>query len=419
MSEWKEYRLGEIAEIIPGYAFKGKDFGSVGTPIVKIGDITPPIVNTESCERIHESQLNGLERFRLTRGDFVLAMTGATIGKVGRYVSEETAYLNQRVAKFNSKNGVSDKTFIYYLITSPSVNDEIVSRGLGSAQPNVSGRDIEDIAVMVPSLATQTAIAEILSSLDDKIELNNQINKNLEALAQALFKQWFVDFEFPDENGQPYKSSGGEMVESELGMIPKGWRVGKLGEIVKTTSGGTPSRSKHEYYVGGKIFWVKSKELNNSMIFETEEFINEEGLKNSSAKLLPAYSVLIAMYGATVGQFGLVTTEATCNQAICAVMPNENVPFSFNYLFFQNYRKELSNLAVGSAQQNISQELIKNTPLVIPPFHLMDKFHSLAKPMLLSIETNCREVKFLSDLRDTILPRLISGQLNLNVYGNQ
>jgi len=150
------------------------------------------------------------------------------------------------------------------------------------------------------------------------------------------------------------------------------------------------------------------------MFFETEEKINESGLKNSSAKLLPAYSVLIAMYGATVGQFGLITTEASCNQAICAVLPSERLPFSFNYLFFQNYRKEFENYAVGSAQQNISQELIKSIKIAVPTNGLIGTFHNLNVPLLNSIEINCRENQELANLRDTLLPKLISGELEVN-----
>lgn len=131
MSEWKEYRLGELATVIPGYAFKGKDFGENGCRVVKIGDIAPPIVDVVNCLRIPTNKINGLDKFKLHKGDFVLAMTGATLGKVGRYRSEETGYINQRVAKFENITGISDKQFLYYLITSNYVSSEIINRGLG------------------------------------------------------------------------------------------------------------------------------------------------------------------------------------------------------------------------------------------------------------------------------------------------
>src|SRR5690606_19161867 len=154
-------------------------------------------------------------------------------------------------------------------------------------------------------------IASILSALDDKIELNLQMNKTLEKMAIALYKHWFIDFE-------PFQD--GEFVDSELGEIPKGWEVKTIGELYNTTSGGTPSRKKPEYYEDGDINWVKSKELYGNFIIDTEEKINHLGLKKSSAKIIPPKSVLLAMYGATVGESSILSIEATCNQAICAIL---------------------------------------------------------------------------------------------------
>lgn len=363
----------------------------------------------ENTKKVSEEEYYKYKKELNERTIFV--SINGTLGNIATF-NNEKVILGKSACYFNVKEGVN-KDFIKYVVTDQSFQYYISEYATGSTIKNVPLKAIREYKFNLPDFPTQTAIAEILSSLDDKIELNNKINQELEALAQALFKQWFIDFEFPNESGLPYKSSGGNMVESELGEIPKGWTVEKLGDIAKTTSGGTPSRSKPEYYENGKILWVKSKELNNSMFFDTEEKINDIGLKNSSAKLVPAYSVLIAMYGATVGQFGLITEEATCNQAICAIIPSNALPFSFIYLFFQNYRKEFENLAVGSAQQNISQELIKNTKLITPPSIILKEFHEVVSEILLKIEHNCRENTDISTLRDTILPKLISGELNV------
>ena len=258
--------------------------------------------------------------------------------------------------------------------------------------------------VLIPRKSQQNEITSILKSLDDKIEVNRKINENLEQQAQALFKSWFVDFE-------PFKD--GEFVESELGMIPKGWRVGKLGDFVKTTSGGTPSRKVDDYYINGNINWVKSKELQNTFIAETEEKITEEAIKNSSAKLLPTHSVLIAMYGATVGEFGITTRPMTCNQAVCALLPNKNVPYSILYTFARNNKNELINKAIGSAQQNISQVIIKNMSFVFNDKAFFD-FNYIIDPMLRQIESNILESRRLASLRDTLLPKLMSGEIKVN-----
>ena len=203
------------------------------------------------------------------------------------------------------------------------------------------------------------------------------------------------------------------MQESELCPIPKGWRVGKLGEIYKTTSGGTPSRSKPEFYKNGTIYWVKSKELNGSFITETEEKITQEALQKSSAKLLPAYSVLIAMYGATVGEFGIISMEATCNQAICAFLSCDEFPYTFIYHFLKNSKDEIISRAVGSAQQNISQDLLKQIDVVLPPKELLKRFHKAVNPLFQVIENNIKQSATLAAIRDALLPKLINGEIEV------
>jgi type I restriction enzyme S subunit len=341
MREWKEYILSDVMDIIGGGTPKTSipEYWSGTIPwlsVVDFGNENKFVQKTE--KNITELGLKNSSTKILSDGQIIISARG-TVGELA--VIKGNMAFNQSCYGLNAKELICNNNYLYYLLKCKIV--ELKRNAHGAVFDTITRTTFDTITAKIPSLHTQTAIAEILSSLDDKIELNNKINKELEDLAQTLFKRWFIDFEFPNENGEPYKSSGGEMVESELGEIPKGWEVGKYGDFTKTTSGGTPSRNKNEYYSDGNILWVKSKELNNSMFFETEEKINESGLKNSSAKLLPAYSVLIAMYGATVGQFGLITTEASCNQAICAVLPSERLPFSFNYLLTINqnfvYRK--------------------------------------------------------------------------------
>jgi type I restriction enzyme S subunit len=214
-----------------------------------------------------------------------------------------------------------------------------------------------------------------------------------------------VDFRFPGATGQ--------MQDSELGSIPKGWRVGTLGDIYRTTSGGTPSRNRPEFYENGDINWVKSKELSNSFIINTEEKITEEALKKSSAKLLPANSVLIAMYGATVGEFGITSMEVSCNQAICAFLPNQDYPFTFIYHFLKINKDEIVSRAVGSAQQNISQEILKNIELVVPPIDLLNKYNQTVLSLFQDIENNLKQAVVLAQARDNLLPKIMSGEIDV------
>lgn len=186
-----------------------------------------------------------------------------------------------------------------------------------------------------------------------------------------------------------------------------------LGEVIETTSGGTPSRKHKEYYDKGTICWVKSKELLGNYLHDTEEHINNLAISKSSAKMLPAHSVLIAMYGATVGAYGIIAKSMTCNQAVCALLSNQEYPYTYLFQVASESQQRLINLAVGSAQQNISQVLIKQL-LVHSDTQLIAKFHQLAIPIHKEIELLQAEQLRLSALRDTLLPKLMSGEIDVS-----
>ncbi len=333
-----------------------------------------------------------LSRYLLSKGDVLIAMTGnhpqaltQVVGDVSRYKLDVQALLNQRVGKLVVKKD-ADLDFIYYLFKDEEVQNTLANNSTGSAnQANISKGDILGLQLTIPELPEQKAIAEVLSSLDDKIDLLNRQNKTLEQMAETFFRQWFVE------------------EESELKP---------LSECIKTTSGGTPSRKRMDYYENGIHPWIKSKELIGGYILETEEKINDEALKNSSAKLLPKNSVLIAMYGATVGQFAIIGQEATCNQAICACIPNEDYPYTFVYHTIKSNVDELKSRAIGSAQQNISQVLIKSLDIAVNDN--IGKFHLKVDPMMKKIKANYNQIRTLEKLRDTLLPKLMSGEIRLN-----
>lgn len=257
----------------------------------------------------------------------------------------------------------------------------------GAVQPKLSQENLSKIRIELPvSENEQRTIASVLSSLDDKIDLLHRQNKTLEGMASALWKKMFEEELDPD------------------------WQVGKLGDFIETTSGGTPSRSHPEYYIDGEIKWIKSKELQSTFIFDTEEKITREALRDSAAKLLPKNTVLLAMYGATVGEYGLLTEEAACNQAICALIPNKKFPYTFIFMFLKKNKEEIINQAIGSAQQNISQVIIQNLDFIGPNDTIL-KFHERVSELFEKIKANVFQIRQLSKLRDTLLPKLISGEL--------
>ncbi len=312
------------------------------------------------------------------------------IGRVGAYCGA-TYYENQPV--WISDNALSAKPkgenivkYFFYLLKNMNLNQH----SIGSSHPLITQTLLNSLDVKISNNPKeQHAIASILSSLDDKIDLLHRQNNTLESMAETLFRQWFVE-ETQDD-----------------------WAFIKLGDAIETTSGGTPSRSKMEYYENGTIHWVKSKELSGSFILETEEMITEDALKKSSAKLLPENSILIAMYGATVGEYGIISKKMTCNQAVCALIPNEKYPYSFLFIFTKINKEKLISMAIGSAQQNISQLLIKQLP-VLTCYEKISEFNLIVEPFFEKIKRNKKQIQALEKLRDTLLPKLISGEIRVN-----
>ena len=354
MTEWKTYRLGDIT-------------------IMRNGKKRP---NTQGTYPVYGG--NGIMDY----ADCYNAENTIIVGRVGAYCgnvyqSKGKCWVSDNAISVSATELV-DSSFLYYLMSSIDFHHHHI----GGAQPLMTQDIIGGFEISLPGLEEQRRIAGILGAIDDKIENNRRINTNLELQAQALYKQWFVD-------------------SSTV----------KLGDVVKTTSGGTPSRSHMEFYVG-KYGWVKSKELNSSFITKTEETITDDAIAKSAAKLLPAKSILIAMYGATVGQYAILSQPMTCNQAVCALLPNENYPYTYLFMVAKNIKEELANKAIGSAQQNISQVIIKDID-ISSDIEKIKQFHTIVCPHFEVMEKNQKENETLTTLRDTLLPKLMNGEIKI------
>lgn len=282
-------------------------------------------------------------------------------------------------AKNLTPNRLSLK-WAYYMFLTYDIN----SMDSGSAIPSTDRYEIYSIEVDLPTLEDQLKAVNVLEALDNKIELNQKINENLERQADLIY-----DNIFGDET---------EFVE--------------LGTVVKTTSGGTPSRKHLELYENPSIYWVKSKELGGGFIHGTEEKINKSALSRSSAKMLPSHSVLVAMYGATVGEYGIIASSMACNQAVCALIPNTSYPYPYLYELMRHSKKQLKNMAVGSAQQNISQVLVKQLP-VHASIHKVERFIETSTTIFYMLEHLTLENLRLALLRDILLPKLMSGEIDV------
>ncbi|MCT1525334.1 restriction endonuclease subunit S [Sphingobacterium hotanense] len=343
------------------------------------------------------------------KGDILISAAG-TLGKTVIYNGEDHYYQDSNIVWLEHKEDIVLNRYLYYFYkTSPWVSTN------GSTILRLYNDNILDIKISVPDLHTQQKIAAVLSALDDKIELNNKINAELEAMAKILYDYWFVQFDFPNEEGKPYKSSGGKMVYNPIlkREIPEGWEVKKIKDIAKTGSGGTPKSTVSDYYEEGIIPWINSGEVNNPFIINTKNYISQLGLQNSSAKIFPAYTLLMAMYGATAGKVSVLSFEASTNQAICAVMPYDKNMFFYTKFVLEDMYKYLVSLSSGSARDNLSQDKIKDLNIVTPELDVLNYFMKNVEGIYNKIENNLKQNHELAQLRDWLLPMLMNGQVKV------
>ena len=381
-SEWYKTKFSDIVEINP------KESIAKGTVAKKIPMDKLLSFNRDIPECVYEEYKGGT-KFR--NGDTIMAritpcLENGKIAKVNILQDDEIGFGSTEYIVFRAKKDICDSDYLYYLVCSQFVREPSIKSMVGSSgRQRVQTDVVQNLEILVPPLHLQKRIGELLKSIDDKILLNNQINNNLQKQLHLLFVQIF--------NG---------ISEDVI-----------LGDVVETTSGGTPSRKHVEYYENGAICWVKSKDLPSNYIHDTEEHINNLALSKSSAKLLPDHSVLIAMYGATVGAYGIISKPMACNQAVCALLSNEKYPYTYLFQMAQEQQQKLINMAVGSAQQNISQILIKQLPLH-SDVATIRKFHTVAQPLHEQIEQLQAENRTLSETRNTLLPKLMSGELDVS-----
>ena len=352
---------------------------------------------------ISESTHNKLKRSQIEANDILFSMAGIYLGKLAIVKDEDIpANTNQAVALIRFNKGVNID-YLYYFMVQKSFNAYVNCMSAQAAQPNINLKQIGNLQIALSSDEHQKRIADILSNYDNLIENNKKRIKLLEQMAENLYKEWFVRFRFP----------GYEDTEFEDGM-PRDWVREKIGLHYNTCSGGTPSRKHEEYYTEGTIPWVKTGEIKDGIIIHTEECITEAGIKGSSAKLLPQGAVVMAMYGVNIGMLAYLDSEMTCNQA-CCVFNDKNEINSRHYLFHYLYsiRDYLLLIGFGAAQQNLSQDLIKKVKIVIPPAELIKEFDKQKEPLYQTIRALMMQNDKLIKQRDALLPRLMSGKLEV------
>lgn len=386
--ELRKYKLGEIAEIIPGYAFKSSDFGHGKNIAIKIKDIVPPGIDIKNADTV---DVHPGERYQLQSGDYVMAMTGATIGKIGKIGNcEKRIFINQRVCKFIANN-LCDKEYLYYVLNSDYFQ-KFVLNNIDSklAQPNIGHPTLYKFENLYPTLLEQKRIASVLSNIDSKIELNRAINQNLEAMAKQLYDYWFVQFDFPNEEGKPYKSNGGEMVWNEVlkREIPKDWEVLSFGDLFNIGNGKNIPNSSGTipaYGGNGIIKYVDKSNYDSCFI--------------------------VGRVGANCGSLHYSPTKCwVSDNAISVVPKNLN---EIAYLLFSLKLYDLSKNKGGSSQPLVTH---KGLECLAFPYSVkfVSKFCNIANKLLNLYFENINSLLSLTKQRNELLPLLMNGQVSVN-----
>ena len=300
-----------------------------------------------------------------------------------------------------------DRDFLYYSLISPNLTNEMkyLSTGTSNSHQRINPKDLKDYDLFLPkSKDIQHKIGYILKLLDKRIAISMKINHNLDALCHIIFKHYFIDF-------TPFIDKG--FVDSEIGEIPKEWAVTTVGNILDCKLGGTPSRSNESYW-DGDIAWINSGKINEFRIIEPSEYITEEGLKKSATKLLPAKTTVIAITGATLGQISLLEIDSCANQSVIGVIPNKEYPYEFVYPLISSILDDLLKHQTGGAQQHINKNNVESFNIVCPPKDIISKYTNIVSPLYSQISTNCFEIEKLQKLRDTLLPKLMSGEIDVS-----
>ncbi len=418
-SLWEHRPLWSLAEWINGLAFRDIHFAPSGMPVIKIAELKNGVSNqTTFTEQIFD------ESIRVKAGDMVFSWSGQPETSIDVFWWRgPNGWLNQHIFRV-APGDVVDDDFFYYLLRYLRPNFIGIARnkqttGLG----HVTKRDLEAIRVAYPSVIEQRAIAAILGTLDDKIELNRQMNHTLEQIAQALFKSWFVDFDpvwAKKEGWPPFGMDADtaalfpdEFEDSELGLIPAGWGVGAFSSSIDILSGGTPKTRVPEYW-DGNIPWVSIVDTDpGPYIINTKKTVTPLGVSESSTAILPEETIVITARG-TVGQTALMAYPMAMNQS-CYGLRGKSIGQIYLLHQTRTLIERLKSNVHGSVFDTITRDAFNSLTVIQPPPCLMQRYEQLVRPMFNLIKSNQEQTVILGQLRDTLLPKLLSGELRVPV----
>ena len=422
------FKIGDLFELVNGYAFKSGEFIKSGIPVIKIKNVKAGRMLYETLSYVDPRFLQSRPDKVIKKGELLITMSGnrldgspeTWVGKVAQFDKDSPYLLNQRVGILRPRKGTDlDRRFFSYSLSSEFYQKEFISIATSSGgQANLSPPQILSAPIEVPSLSNQKRIAHILGTLDDKIELNARMNATLEAMARALFQSWFVDFEPVERNaeGRTRHSEDslfpGSLEDSAIGKVPTGWEVCPLSEKIQLLSGGTPKTSESTYW-DGDVPWYSVRDApteTDVWVVQTDKSVTELGIANSAAKIFPEKTTIISARG-TVGKVALTGVPMAMNQSCYGIRGISGYGNFFTYYLVREATVRLQQNAHGSVFDTITTRTFESLDCVFPNKELTIKFDKAVEPLLTKIRANLHQSRTLATLRDTLLPKLLAGEL--------
>jgi type I restriction enzyme S subunit len=422
-SEWQTIRLERLlAEPVRNGIYKPKSFHGRGAKIVNMGELfAHPRLRAVPMKRVELSESEA-ERFILASGDLLFARRSLVAEGAGKCivvldVNEPTTF-ESSIIRARPDRTKAEPLYLYYFFNSAAGLHCLDTIRRQVAVAGITGSDLSRLEIPIPPLSEQRAIAHILGTLDDKIELNRRMNETLEAMARAIFKSWFVDFDPVRakaegcDPGLPKPISDlfpDRFEDSELGEIPREWQVGTLAEEIEIIGGGTPKTSVPEYW-GGDILWfsvVDAPASTDVWVIDTEKKITEAGLNNSSTQLLPKGTTIISARG-TVGKCALVGHPMAMNQSCYGIRGKERCGNYYGYFSIRNEVSDLQQQTHGSVFNTITRTTFGHVDKIVPPIDMINVFDRTVEPLMARVLANLYEYQTLTVLRDTLLSKLLS-----------
>ena len=421
--ELKKYKLGEIINVARGASLSGEFYATEGKYIrLTCGNFD----YLNNCFKENKSKDNLYyvgdfkPEFLMEEGDIITPLTEQAIGLLGStaIIPESGKYVqSQDVAKIVCKENLLDKDFAFYLISSNVVKQQLSAAAQQTKIRHTSPDKIKDCIVWIPELTEQKRMGKLLRTLDSKIELNRAINQNLEAMAKQLYDYWFVQFDFPGENGRSYKSSGGKMVWNEKLKrdIPISWETKLIDDVAEIYNGATPS-TINELNYGGDIVWITPKDLSDQkqkFVYKGERNISQVGYDSCSTHLLPSNTILMSSR-APIGLLAIAKTELCTNQGFKSFVPKSGNTAIYLYYYLQHHIRQVEQLGTGTTFKEVSREDILKFPILKPSDNVLDLWEEMVSPLndrQLEIQ---KENESLTKQRNELLPLLMNGQVLVN-----